>query len=53
VTAVQLVGAIARTSSQKLGPSVGETLPGIFSAIAKDDVELKESCLQVTPDLML
>jgi hypothetical protein len=47
VTAVQLVGAIARTSPQKLGPSVGEILPGLFTAIAKDDGELKESCLQV------
>jgi cullin-associated NEDD8-dissociated protein 1 len=42
-----LVGAIARTSPQRLGPSVGEMLPGIFAAIAKDDAELKESCLQV------
>lgn len=53
VTAVQLVGAIARTAPQKLGPVVGELLPGIFSAISKDDPELKESCLQTLESLVL
>ncbi|KAG8804388.1 hypothetical protein FRC16_008910 [Serendipita sp. 398] len=53
VTAVQLVGAIARTSPQRIGPVVGETLPGLFSAISKDDGELKESCLQSLESLVL
>lgn len=45
-TAVQLVGAIARQSSGRIAPILGEIIPGVLKAAAQDDDESHEYALQ-------
>lgn len=46
-TTVQLVGAVARHSPQKVGPMLLDIVPRILKAAAKEDDELREAVLQV------
>ncbi|KAG8898086.1 hypothetical protein FRB99_007676, partial [Tulasnella sp. 403] len=52
-TVVQLVGGIARYSPHKLGPAVGDVMPGILAASSVDDSDLREGCLQTLEALIL
>jgi cullin-associated NEDD8-dissociated protein 1 len=52
-TTVQLVAAVARHSAGQIAPVLGNIVPGILSAVQKDDDELRESALQVYTCLSL
>ena len=46
-TIILLVGAIARFAPQQIGPVLNVIVPSVLSAASRDDVELREVCLQV------
>ena len=52
-TTVNLVGATARYSPQRLGASLGDLVPAILALASKDDPELREGCLQTCEVLVL
>ena len=49
----QLVGAVARYSPASIGAALGEIVPGLLKASAKDDAELRESSIQALETLVL
>jgi len=46
-TTVHLVAAIIRQSPQQLSSVYNDIIPGIVTAVQRDDDELREGCLQV------
>jgi cullin-associated NEDD8-dissociated protein 1 len=44
---VQLVAAVVRQSAGQIASVLGDIVPGILSAVQRDDDELREGCLQV------
>jgi cullin-associated NEDD8-dissociated protein 1 len=46
-TIILLLGAIARFAPQQIGPVLGVVVLPVLSAASRDDVELREVCLQV------
>lgn len=47
MTMVQLVAAIARSSPQRIAPSLPEIVPGLLKATQRDNDDLREASLQV------
>ncbi|KAL4244143.1 CAND family protein [Abortiporus biennis] len=52
-TNVQLIAAVSRHSPQQIAPYLNDVVPGVLKASAKDDEELRESCLQALEALVL
>ena len=46
-TTVHLVAAVVRQSPISITGVLGDLVPGILTAVQKDDDELREGCLQV------
>lgn len=52
-TIVQLIGGMARYSSQSLAPALPDVVPGILTAVKRDDSDLREGCLQTLETLVM
>ncbi|KAJ6584561.1 armadillo-type protein [Mycena capillaripes] len=52
-TTVHLVAAVARTAPTQIAPVLGEIVPGVLTAVQRDDDELREGSLQALEALLL